>query len=595
MGNDELTQYIAHYVEKDKTKSAIMLTGDWGSGKSHYITNELIPRLESKFSTQCIIISLYGMDNISEISKQIFWDLKLKSLNKKIDSPIVKVIGKTFFNSIANKFNVDLDNIDSNLQKIYESIDLSDKLIILEDVERSKIDILDILGYVNSLVDQDGAKFLLVANEKEFIKFNVAESNTHNALYKQHNNNNIDNQEYTQHTKAYLNIKEKTISDTLQFKGNLNLAIRQIIDSFNHPKLNNFVDDNYIEKIRLILINSKTPNLRTFIFSCQKTVDILDKILDQYDDSFIQCIFFGIITFALKLKSGKNVDWDSSENYSINLASEEAPLFKFCYEYIMWQKFDISKVSLAYKAFNKKKTYDKNKSRFDSDLNIIFNYFENVESDVLKAVDSISERLNNPEDISFYDYGSIVSCLVNLKEILGCNIDSTMNKLVKNLEGRGKELNIESLFRMSVGEMSASAKFEYNKWREKMKFSLNNGLLDIPNFDYLPEQSMDFYSYVCQSEHIFRNHNSFAGALDINRLAEMFINCTPKEKHAIRGVFLAIYRSVNLQHYNTNDYQSIKLLLELIKADAPLQTDKIQILQYKWFVDNLTDILERMQ
>ena len=40
MTNDELNQYIKHYIEKDKTGRAIMLTGSWGIGKSYYIKNE---------------------------------------------------------------------------------------------------------------------------------------------------------------------------------------------------------------------------------------------------------------------------------------------------------------------------------------------------------------------------------------------------------------------------------------------------------------------------------------------------------------------------------------------------------------------------
>ena len=41
MKNDELNKYIKHYLEKDKTKSAIMLNAPWGTGKSHYIQNVL--------------------------------------------------------------------------------------------------------------------------------------------------------------------------------------------------------------------------------------------------------------------------------------------------------------------------------------------------------------------------------------------------------------------------------------------------------------------------------------------------------------------------------------------------------------------------
>ena len=41
MTYQELNQYILHYLTEDKTKSTIMLTGPWGTGKSYYIQNEL--------------------------------------------------------------------------------------------------------------------------------------------------------------------------------------------------------------------------------------------------------------------------------------------------------------------------------------------------------------------------------------------------------------------------------------------------------------------------------------------------------------------------------------------------------------------------
>lgn len=66
----ELNEYIKHYLEKDKTHTAIMLTGEWGSGKTYYVENELAPFLQNDDAkNRCIIISLYGLESISDISK----------------------------------------------------------------------------------------------------------------------------------------------------------------------------------------------------------------------------------------------------------------------------------------------------------------------------------------------------------------------------------------------------------------------------------------------------------------------------------------------------------------------------------------------
>ena len=48
MKNEELCKYIYHYATEDKTQSAIMLSGEWGTGKSYFIKNELTAYLQSK-------------------------------------------------------------------------------------------------------------------------------------------------------------------------------------------------------------------------------------------------------------------------------------------------------------------------------------------------------------------------------------------------------------------------------------------------------------------------------------------------------------------------------------------------------------------
>ena len=60
MTNNELNQFILHYLVEDKTHSAIMLTGAWGTGKSYYIQNELVPFLKEEHKKDCVTVSLYA-------------------------------------------------------------------------------------------------------------------------------------------------------------------------------------------------------------------------------------------------------------------------------------------------------------------------------------------------------------------------------------------------------------------------------------------------------------------------------------------------------------------------------------------------------
>ena len=80
MTADELNRYIMRYLEGDKTHTAIMLTGEWGSGKTYYVEKVLVPFLQrekknripflksSRKENRCVVISLYGLEELSDIS-----------------------------------------------------------------------------------------------------------------------------------------------------------------------------------------------------------------------------------------------------------------------------------------------------------------------------------------------------------------------------------------------------------------------------------------------------------------------------------------------------------------------------------------------
>lgn len=600
MTNNELNNYIQHYLERDKTKSAIMLTGDWGTGKSYYIQNELIPFLQKNGKNNCVTVSLYALRAVSEISKEIYLDLRVKTLQSKGETVTTgMLLAKTVAKGVTSFLGIDLSSSEEEMQKLYQSIDLSGKLIILEDIERSQIDILEVLGYVNSLVEQDGAKVLLVANESEILRYDEIEEtiseNGENPLQTD-NSSTYKGRKLTQKSLGYLATKEKSVKDTILFEGKPKTAVLQIIKEYDNPLLNQFANDASVTDICEIMTICKNNNLRSFIFACQKSVNIFEQMENIYETDFIQCIFFGALFFSLRLKTGKTMVWDGSENYSIQLGSEKYPLFKFCFNYIESQRLDVSQISIAEKAFIQRQLYDQYKTKSDPALKVLFCYYLNYEKDVQQAVQSISERLKNPEDISFYDYGSIALYLVTVKHLLGFDIESAKESLVNNLKGRGNELRLEELFRIALGEdESALIKEEYKNLRKEMDKALKTDTQIVPKFDYLPEQVGAFYNYVIKNYGQYYNKESFANDLDITRLADMFFACSPEQKQSLRGAFQAVYRTGNIKQFLANDISSLEELRNRIKLDMEQEIeDKVQKLQYEWFIRNLDDILHRL-
>lgn len=604
MTYQELNQYIMHYLTQDKTKSAIMLTAPWGTGKSYYIQNELKPFLEKEENgkTKCLTVSLYGLKNLFEVSKALYLESRVSFLNNASEKVTTgKLAAKTVLKGVTSFFGIDLSHSDKEIQELFESINFSGKLIILEDLERSGINIIEVLGYVNNLVEQDGVKVLLVANEDEIIQYkpiegeNKEEQKTVELLdsLSDHKNGL-----FTDDTVKYLQVKEKTVSDTIQFKEDYQTAINDIIQIFDNTTLNNFLVPESIKSILNIMETCKTSNLRSFIYSCQKTVDIFGKIDDKYlsNNDFIQAVFFGILFFVLKQKTGNADKWGQEKYFSIELGDVNAPLFKFCYDYIIYQIEDFSKIDEAYKAYSEFVIYDRDRSNSDNDIMVLQTYYIQTEQNIKTALDSIAKRLEKPDDISFYQYGTIAVYTIIINDILKYDVKKIEDLLVNNLKGRGNKLQLDQIFRTILDKESPQQqKDKYKLLRKRMAESLKIDNSTIPNFNYLPDQSQFFSNYVFENYGKFYLQKSFVSSLNIAKLAEMFKKNTTEQKYYIRMAFSKIYRSSDINDFLSNDKKSILQLNELIKKDRLGDVDdKIQQLQYDWFIDNLTEIAEKL-
>lgn len=604
MTYQDLNQYILHYLTEDKTKSAIMLTAPWGSGKSFYIQNELKPFLEKEEngSHKCLVVSLYGLKELSEISKALYLESRAKFLNNNSEKMEAgKLATKTILKGVTSFLGIDLSHSDEDMQKLFESIDLSGKLIILEDLERSGIDILEVLGYVNNLVEQDGVKVLLVANEEEIKQYKPLTTTTEDQqnvvklIYKATDNND---REFTETAKKYLEIKEKTISDTIQFEEDYSMAISDIIHLFDDEILNRFANDSNVKNILNVMKSCETSNLRSFIFACQKSSDIFKKLDKKYlsDDNFVKAIFFGTLFFVLRQRNGKDEKWGQEKYFSVELGNEKAPLFKFCYDYITRQIERLDEVEDAYQSYLELVLYDSNRSNWDKDIITLQTYYIQTESNVLNALQSIEERLENPEDISFYQYGTIAVYSIIIKSLLGYDIDKIKKHLIENLKEKGNKLQLEQIFTTIMGdECTAEQKEEYESLRKEMANSLKICGEMIPEFDYLPEQSNLFCDSIIKNKSRYHIQNSFAAQFDMKRLSEMFKGCTAEQKQDIRGAFFEMYRVGNIRDFLMNDKESIELLLDYIKSDRDGDIgDAIQKLQYDWFIKNLEEIVRKL-
>lgn len=153
----EIISGIKVYINEYCSDYAVMLNGSWGSGKTYFVKNELIPVLEEMKAV--IYISLFGIKCVDDLinvitmhvlniysnkraQKRAEMNIGLKISNKQAGSSVSQI--PSVFVGIINKGLRLVPNGDnakaffSDIQK--NTINFADYVFIFDDFERSVID-----------------------------------------------------------------------------------------------------------------------------------------------------------------------------------------------------------------------------------------------------------------------------------------------------------------------------------------------------------------------------------------------------------------------------------------------------------------------
>ncbi len=572
----ELNDYIYNYLKNDKTNTAIMLTGEWGAGKSHYIKRELMTFFKEKGAT-AIVVSIYGLKDVSEISKSIYMELRLPHFSDDSSEIGVagKIVAKTIVKKAVSTIGLNMDVSDEDLKRLYKAADLTNKLVILEDVERSGIDISEILGFVNNLVERDKVKVLLVANEDEIKEINKNDSSSNN---------------------KYLRIKEKTISDTIVFKNDYEAAIEEIIKKYNNQIINRIIDEKQILEISNIVEVICKNNLRSFIFAMQKTTELFSKIQnDIFMDEFYLCLFLGNIYFSgnINSKQDKFPEWEGTECLSTKLGNIDLPVFRFAYDYIRYQKLDLKIVGKTYKEYKEFRFFNEN-MRNDIDLNIINTYYVRPETEVYNALSSIEKRLENPEDINAYAYCRIAYCTIVVGGIIGFDSKKSLELMLRNARERDvpKDRCIDFLFGHTFVDFENNQTMkQYEEYIDKLKKTFEYKENKIVTFSPDEISKIDFEIIRNRDRYII--DGKFLSKYNIDNIARMLSVCNAKQLDDFRGLILNVYDDKFINDFVEAEFVALKQLIKKIENiyDNENNWDEIQRLQIRWLKKNLLKVL----
>lgn len=346
---------LKSYCDDPEPIGALMLTGEWGCGKSYFITHDFAEAIKD----QCIIVrvSLFGIDSVETLHTAIksAW---LDSLINDLDDNDIK--GK-----IMPWVNKNMDKIFSLIgalgdkgaaaQQVANTIGIKDicplkpvindrtVIIIFDDFERTRLDQTDLLGCINDYCENRHFHVIVVANEQEIERTQRSpqkEESKQGDSSPQHIF--VDNL-YMENSKEeipYREIKEKAIQRTVAYTPNYEEIIHSIVNSFllpgeSHPDYNLYksykallsehkielvnifevgvlqsslgdseLTDNDVEKARMV---SPPHNLRSFKCAIHDFFRVY-KILQEHQIDDVEKYMYAFVMFVMAYKTGLSLD-----------------------------------------------------------------------------------------------------------------------------------------------------------------------------------------------------------------------------------------------------------------------------------------------
>ena len=349
---EDLVESILDYIRADYTDYAVMINGEWGSGKTYFWNHKIRNKIESmqlngkRYKT--IYMSLYGISNLEEISKKIFIEttqLMDKNLKKYMDSKGQENIpeyAKTGLD-MANLFGVTQNGDKLNYGDFFST---DDKVLCFDDLERANVDVIDILGYINNFVEHDHIKTIIICNEKELatkLKSSNLEMKTFIATYLLDKEGDLvkktdkpmveriqDTIEYVfDKANDYERIKEKLIGETFEYAPEFNYIINGILMRYEkYPELIRFLREN-TNLIISTFNKSGTRNLRILkhaLNDFKKIFDMVNKSYPNTNNRVMQTMLIFTIAISFEIKAGKVtkdkfININSNEEYKAILVS----------------------------------------------------------------------------------------------------------------------------------------------------------------------------------------------------------------------------------------------------------------------------------
>jgi KAP family P-loop domain len=304
--NESTSNFLKRYWSGVKSPEyAVLLSGNWGSGKTWFIQNFLETHTDQG---KCFYVSLYGVTAFEQIESEFF-----RQVHPVLSSGAAKVLGKLLKGVLKTTINFDLNSdgkADGNVsagiptESLFEKVSVPEgALLVFDDIERCAIPINELLGYINQFVEHGGFKAILIANEEEILSRAAADGGL-----------------------LYRHVKEKLIGHSFEIVPDLEAAFASFAEALPESKSRELVRI-HAEVIKRTYVESGYRNLRAL----KQGITEFDIFFRDLKSEITDCLplmnelFATFFAYTFELRSGSISVPELKELSSMRLAFSASP------------------------------------------------------------------------------------------------------------------------------------------------------------------------------------------------------------------------------------------------------------------------------
>lgn len=298
--NTQLKAYLVEYLKMTNPQFAVMISGKWGCGKTYYIKEQIKEWSESKskvgddvIELKPIYVSVNGLNTISSVVRQIKTKLypilysKGVSVAKKVVLSALQIVAKSKLDLDADGTGEDLKSLldVEGIIEVFKSESSSikgNRVLVFDDVERCRVPLDELFGFINGIVEHSDSKVILLCDEDKLTK--VAEQEKLKVGYKE--------------------FKEKLVGQTFF----LDVDYAAVVGTFIDAKKSSILSANR-DLIIELFVASKFENLRLARHCLIDIIRFFNQLPDdvaknQNYQSFVTNVVAYLTIVSLEVRSG---------------------------------------------------------------------------------------------------------------------------------------------------------------------------------------------------------------------------------------------------------------------------------------------------